>query len=262
MANFETILYTVAEGVATITLNRPAVLNALNDSMGRELIEAFKQAGRNPAVRCVVLTGAGRGFCSGQDLSDFGQRQPGELISDHLRHGYNRLVQQMTTLEKPIIGAINGVAAGAGCGVALATDVRIVSDRASFLLAFSRVGLIPDSGVTWFLPRLVGYARAYMMAITADPVPAAQALAWGLVNEVVPHEQLPEITQAWALRFANGPTRAFGLTKRAMHKTWQQSLAEGLEYEALLQDIAGGSADFMEGVSAFLQKRPPHYTGQ
>ena len=138
---YSTILYDVTEGVATITLNRPQVLNALTDELGQELMDAFKRAGRDAAVRCLVLTGAGRGFCSGQDLGNMQQRTPGELISDHLRQGYNQLVTQMVTLEKPIIGAINGVAAGAGCGVALATDIRIISEQASFMLPFSRVGL-------------------------------------------------------------------------------------------------------------------------
>lgn len=259
---YSTILYDVTEGVATITLNRPQVLNALTDELGQELMDAFKRAGRDAAVRCLVLTGAGRGFCSGQDLGNMQQRTPGELISDHLRQGYNQLVTQMVTLEKPIIGAINGVAAGAGCGVALATDIRIVSEQASFMLAFSRVGLLPDSGVTWLLPRLVGYARAYMMAVSAEKIPAATALAWGMVNVVTPHDQLMEVTLAWARRLAAGPTRAFGLTKRAMHATWDKSFAEALEYEALLQDIAAGSRDFMEGVGAFLTKRPPDFRGQ
>lgn len=258
---YSTILYQVSDGVAILTLNRPEVLNALTEKMAHELMDALKRAERDAQVRCLLLTGAGRGFCSGQDLGDMQQREPGELISDHLRRGYNRLVTQMTGLEKPIIGAINGVAAGAGCGVALAADVRIASEQASFMLAFSRVGLVPDSGVTWLLPRLVGYARAYMMAISAEKIPAAAALAWGMVNEVTPHDQLMEISLAWARRLAAGPTRAFGLTKRAMLAGWNKTLPEALEYEALLQDIAGSSHDFLEGVSAFLTKRPPEFRG-
>jgi 2-(1,2-epoxy-1,2-dihydrophenyl)acetyl-CoA isomerase len=258
---YETILFDIADGVATITLNRPAKLNAFNDKLIAETTQAFKEAGRNNDVRCVVLTGAGRGFSSGQDLSDFKERVDEISIGDHLRHGYHRLVHQMVALEKPIIGAINGVAAGAGLGVALAADIRVAAHDAVFILAFSRIGLIPDSGVNWFLPRLIGYARAYEMAVMADRVPATKALEWGLVNRVVPAEQLPEITAAWARQLADGPTLAFGLTKRAMLRGFDQTIAEALEYEAYLQDVAGGSADNREGVTAFLEKRPPQFTG-
>lgn len=258
---YETILYEVADGVATITLNRPAKLNAFNDRMIGETTDAFKAAGRDDAARCIVITGAGRGFSSGQDLSDFKERGENVSIGEHLRHGYHRLIKQMVTLEKPIIGAINGIAAGAGCGVALAADIRIAADNAGFMLAFSRVGLIPDSGTNWFLPRLIGYSRAYEMAVTADRVTAAQALEWGMVNRVVPAEQLPEITAAWARRLADGPTLAFGLTKRAMNRSWEMNLDEALAYEAYLQEVAGRSADNREGIAAFLEKREARFTG-
>jgi 2-(1,2-epoxy-1,2-dihydrophenyl)acetyl-CoA isomerase len=260
--DYETILHDVSDGVLTITLNRPETLNAFNDQMTAETIDAFKRAGRDDAVRCVVITGAGRGFSSGQDLKSFTKRVDDEQISDHLRRGYNRLITTMTRLEKPVLGAINGVAAGAGCGVALACDIRVASDRASFMQAFSRVGLIPDSGSTWFLPRLIGYARAYQMAVTAEKVDAMRALAWGLVNEVYPADQFEENVAAWALRLAQGPTLAYGLTKRAMYQAMNKSLPEALEYEALLQDVTGSSEDFHEGVAAFLEKRPPHYKGR
>ena len=259
---YETILHDVTDGVATITLNRPSKLNAFNDSMIAETTDALKAAGRDAAVRCVVITGAGRGFSSGQDLSDFQERGESVSIGEHLRHGYHRLIRQMVALEKPIIGAINGIAAGAGCGVALAADIRLAADDASFMLAFSRIGLIPDSGVNWLLPRLVGYARAYEMAITADRVPAAQALEWGLVNRVVPAAQLPEITAAWARRLADGPTLAYGFTKRAMSRGWDMTLNEALEYEAYLQEVAGRSADNREGITAFLEKREVRFTGR
>ncbi|MCB8951854.1 MAG: enoyl-CoA hydratase/isomerase family protein [Ardenticatenales bacterium] len=260
--SYETILFDVHEGVASITLNRPQSLNAFNDQMIAETTDAFKQAGRRADIRCVVITGSGRGFSAGQDLKDVMQRGAGISIGDHLRHGYNQLITRMISLEKPIIGAINGVAAGAGCSVALAADMRLASDRASFIQAFSKVGLVPDSGSTWMLPRLIGYTRAYQMAITAEKVDAATALAWGLVNEVVPADQLPEITMAWALRLAAGPTLAFGLTKRAMWASWGKSLAESLEYEAQLQDIAARSHDSREGIMAFVEKRPANYRGE
>ena len=259
---YETILYAVADGVATITLNRPESLNAFNDAMIAETTAAVKQAGRDSAVRCLVLTGAGRGFSSGQDLKSTEARDDDFAIGDHLRQGYHRLIRQMVGTEKPIIGAINGVAAGAGCGVALATDLRIASDRASFMLAFSRIGLIPDSGVNWLLPRLVGHARAYQMAVTAEKIGAEKALAWGLVNDVVPHAQLEEAVVTLARSLAGGATVAFGLTKRAMWKGWHTDLDEALEYEAHLQQIAARSADFQEGVAAFLEKRPAQFTGR
>jgi len=259
--SYETILYQVSDGVASITLNRPSKLNAFNDRMIGETTDSFKSAGRDAAVRCVVITGAGRGFSSGQDLADFQDRGEDVSIGEHLRHGYHRLIRQMVALEKPIIGSINGIAAGAGCGVAMATDIRIAADSASFMLAFSRIGLIPDSGTNWFLPRLIGYARAYEIALTAERVPASRALEWGMVNYVVPAEQLPEITAAWARRLADGPTLAFGLTKRAMSRGWDMTLDEALEYEAHLQEVAGRSKDNREGITAFVEKREPKFTG-
>jgi 2-(1,2-epoxy-1,2-dihydrophenyl)acetyl-CoA isomerase len=259
---YETILYEVAGGVATITLNRPQTLNAFNDVMIKETTDAFKQAGRDKAVRCVVLTGSGRAFSSGQDLADVSQREGDFSIGSHLRHGYNRLILQMVGLEKPIVGAINGVAAGAGCSVALATDIRIASDKASFIQVFSKVGLIPDSGSTWVLPRLIGYARAYEMAVTADRIGAEKALAWGLVNDVAPADQLMEVVAGWTQALATGPTLAYGLTKRAMQRAWQSSLEESLEYESLLQEVAGRSHDSQEGVRAFVEKREPEFKGE
>jgi len=259
---YETILYAVADGVATITLNRPSKLNAFNDAMIGETLDALRAAGRDAAARCIVLTGAGRAFSSGQDLAASQERTDGASIAEHLRHGYHRLVRQMVTLEKPIVGAINGIAAGAGCGVALAADIRIAADSAAFMLAFSRIGLIPDSGVNWFLPRIIGYSRAYEMAVTAERMPATTALEWGLVSRIVPAEQLPEIAAATARHLAEGPTLAFGLTKRAMQRAWGMSLDEALEYEAYLQEVAGRSADNREGIAAFLEKRPPQFTGR
>lgn len=259
---YETIEFVVSDDVAILTLNRPAKLNAFNDQMIAEATEAFKQCGRDAAVRCVVITGAGRGFSSGQDLGDFQDRGESISIADHLRHGYHKLVKQMVALEKPVIAAVNGVAAGAGCGVALAADIRVASEQASFMLAFSRIGLIPDSGVNWFLPRLIGYARAYEMAITAERVPAAKALEWGMVNRVVPGDQLMEIATAYALQMARGATLAYGLTKRAMTRSIGMNLEEALEYEAQVQEIAGRSADNREGVLAFLEKRDPRFSGR
>ncbi len=252
---YETILFDVKESVATVTLNRPNKLNAFNDQMIDETTAAFKQCGRDKDIRCVVLTGNGRAFSSGQDLGAFTERGDTVSIGEHLRHGYHKLLKQMVQLEKPIICAINGIAAGAACGIALATDIRIAADSASFMLAFSKIGLIPDSGINWLLPRIVGQARAYEM------IPADKALAWGMVNRVVPAGQLAEIATAWAGSLAAGPTLAFGLTKRAMNQAWNTDLFGALEAEAYIQEIAGRTYDNQEGVAAFLEKRPAQFKG-
>ncbi|MCP4416979.1 MAG: 2-(1,2-epoxy-1,2-dihydrophenyl)acetyl-CoA isomerase [Chloroflexi bacterium] len=260
--DYQTILYAVKNGVATITLNRPDKLNAFNDQMVGETTAAFKQASRDKEVRCIVLTGNGRAFSSGQDLAVVMARGDAFSIGEHLRQGYHKLIKQMVQMEKPIIGAINGIAAGAGCGIALATDIRIVADSASFMLAFSKVGLVPDCGTNWLLPRLIGQARAYEMAVTADKIPAEKALDWGMVNRVVPAAQLAETVAAWAGSLATGPTLVYGLTKRAINHAWNTDLFTALEYEAYLQEIAGRSHDNKEGVTAFLEKRPAHFKGE
>jgi len=260
--SYETITYSLNESVATILFNRPESLNAFNDQMIQDTLDALHNSKRDREVRCLVVTGKGRAFSAGQDLKEFQSRDASTSAGEHLRHSYNRIVKAMVTLEKPIIAAVNGVAAGAGCGVALAADIRIASDKASFIQAFSRVGLVPDSGTTWTLTRLIGYARAYEMAVTADRVDADTALEWGLVNRVVPDAQLEEISLALALKLAKGPTLAFGLTKRAMRKSSAISLEEALEYEALLQEHAARSYDSQEGVRAFIEKREPVYKGE
>lgn len=256
----DTILVEQTGGVTTITLNRPEVLNAVNDQMAQELHAALRQAAREAAVRCVVVTGAGRGFCSGQDLRD---RAAGTLsYREHLRTTYNPVILLLRTMEKPVLAAVNGVAAGAGCSLALAADLRIASDRASFIEIFSRVGLVPDSGSMWFLPWLVGVGKALELAYTAEPVDAPEALRLGLVNRVVAHEELMPATMDLAARLASGPTRAYGLTKRGIAYALGASLEQALEYEAQLQEIAGRTADHREGVQSFIEKRPAKFTGQ
>jgi 2-(1,2-epoxy-1,2-dihydrophenyl)acetyl-CoA isomerase len=262
VVSYETILYETAANVATITLNRPDTLNAFNDQMIKEATDAFKQAGRDGSVRVVVITGNGRAFSSGQDLGDVQTRGDGFSIGEHLRLGYHRLIKQMVSLEKPIIAAVNGVAAGAGVGVALAADLRIVSEKASFILAFSRIGLVPDSGTNWFLPRIIGYGRAYELAITGDRLTAQKALEWGVVNVVTPPDNLMETVASWTGPLATGATLAYGLAKRAMHKAWNMTLDEALDYEAHLQEICSRSHDFEEGVSAFLEKREAEFKGE
>lgn len=247
-------------GVMTITLNRPDVLNAVNDQLARELHDALRQASREAAVRALVLTGAGRGFCSGQDLR--GQAAEDRSYREHLRATYNPVILLMRTIEKPVIAAVNGVAAGAGMSLALAADLRIASEKASFIEVFARVGLIPDSGSTYLLTRFVGLGKALELCYTTDPVDAQEALRLGLVNRVVSHEELLPATMALAARLAAGPTRAYGLTKRAVTHGLHAPLDAALEYEAYLQDVAGHSADHREGVAAFLEKRTPKYEGR
>jgi len=260
--SFETIRYELDAGVLTITLNRPEVLNSLNDTMAAELIAAWKQAARDDQVRAVIVTGAGRAFCAGQDLKAISDEAGSRAIGDHLRKTWNPIVARIRQLEKPVIAAVNGAAAGAGCSLALACDLRIAGESARFIQIFSRVGLIPDSGSTFLLPRLVGMARTFEMAFTAEPVDAATAERWGLINRVVPDDRLLDEARALAARLAKGPTRAYGLTKRAVNRALTLDFEGALEYEAYLQDVAGRTADHQEGVRAFLEKRDPQYEGK
>lgn len=256
----DTIALGQANGVLTITLNRPDVLNAVNDLLAKELQDALRQGARDAAVRCLILTGAGRGFCSGADLRD--RAGASTSYREHLQATFNPVILAIRTMEKPVLAAVNGVAAGAGCSLALAADVRVASDRASFIELFSRIGLVPDSGSTWFLPRLVGLGKAFEMTYTADPVDASEALRIGLVNRVVPHDELISKTMELAGRLAAGPTKAYGLTKRAITYALGATLEQALEYEAHVQDVAGATADHREGVAAFLAKRQPKYEGR
>jgi 2-(1,2-epoxy-1,2-dihydrophenyl)acetyl-CoA isomerase len=260
--SYTTILTDLSEGVLTLTFNRPEVLNAFNDLQAEEVQEALKKAERDAAVRCLILTGAGKGFCAGQDLGAIKDRSEAVSFRDHLAHTYNPIVSKLRSIEKPVIGQINGAAAGAGFGLALACDLRYAAAGVKFRMAFSGIGLAPDSGTSFFLPRLIGYARAYEMAITNNPVTSEQALAWGMVNAVFPGDELAAATRALAVKLAGLPTKAFGLTKRAMNKAFQMTIDEALDYEAQLQDIAGHTTDYVEGVAAFLEKRSPKFSGQ
>lgn len=257
----ETVVRSVADGVLTLTLNRPEALNAFTVEMKDALADALKDAARTREVRVVVLTGAGRAFSAGQDLKERQGPDAADLGTE-LRTRYNPLVLAMRRLEKPIIGAINGVAAGAGMSIALACDVIIASDKASFIEAFSRVGLVPDTGSTWLLPRLVGRARAAEMMFTADPIDAAAAERIGLVNRVVPAEKLMDEAHAFAARLAQSAPIALALTKRALNRALDSRLEDALEFEAQLQSIAGRSADHREGTAAFVEKRQPRFTGE
>lgn len=248
-------------GVATVTLNRPDALNALTVPMKQELLGAFRRLEREKAARAVILTGAGRAFCAGQDLRE--RLEPGAApLGVEVRERYNPIIRAMRGLPKPIVGAINGVAAGAGASLAMACDLRIASESASFALAFGRVGLVPDSGASWFLPRLVGAARAAELALLNEPVSAADALMIGLVGRVVPAAELATEAKAVAARLAAGAPKAIALTKRALNAAWDNDLEAALEYEAHLQDLAGRTKDHAEGMAAFMEKRPPRFSGE
>ncbi|WP_448596052.1 enoyl-CoA hydratase-related protein [Thermoflexus hugenholtzii] len=257
---YETLLYEVQNGIATITLNRPDVLNAFNEQMFRELQDVLRAVERDEAVRVAIVTGAGRGFCAGQDLAEMQARyeRPEETMSigEHLRSRYNPLILRIRNTEKPFIAAINGVAAGAGCSLALACDLRVMAETASFVFnAFAKIALIPDSGSTWFLPHLAGYARAFEAATLIDRLDASRALAWGLVNAVVPPDQVMPTAQEWAARLRELPARAVGFLKRALNRALTFTLEQSLDYEAYLQEMAARTPDHRERVEAFLRRR-------
>jgi 2-(1,2-epoxy-1,2-dihydrophenyl)acetyl-CoA isomerase len=258
------LLVTIADGVATLTLNRPDRLNAFTAGLHEALAAALHRAAIDDTVRALLITGAGRGFCAGQDLSER-KSTPGEARRDlgqGLERYYNPLIRRLRGLEKPVVAAVNGVAAGAGAGLALACDIVIAARSASFIEAFSRIGLVPDAGNSWFLPRLAGSARAMAMALTGEAVPAEQAAEWGLIWKAVPDETLMTEARDLAARLARGPTRALGLTKRALNRSSTNDLDAQLDLERDLQREAGSGEDYREGVAAFLEKRPPRFSGR
>ena len=244
--------------VLTITLNRPDVFNAFNAALHTRLHEALQEAA-SPDIRAVVITGAGRGFCSGQDLKEF-QEAPGS-IRDRLEQTYHPNIRLIRALEKPVIAAVNGPCAGAGLSLAAACDIRIATDVATFVPGFIGIGLIPDSGGSWFLHRLLGFARAFEWMTSNRKLTAAEAHAWGLVSEVVEAEAFGARAAELARFYAELPTRGVGLTKRLFEHAYDASLEEQLGLEAELQQEATGTADFAEGVRAFLEKRAPRFSG-
>src|SRR4249920_2073113 len=244
--------------VLTITLNRPDVLNAFTSEMHRQLVGAFKEA-RDPEVRAVVVTGAGRGFCVGQDLNEFGEAA--RDISGRLRRHYHPTVLAVRELEKPVLAAVNGPAAGAGLSFACACDLRIAAESATFVPAFINIGLVPDMGGTFFVCRLLGAARAFEWMTSGRRLIAPEALEWGLVSRVVPDDALAEEAAGWGAELAAMPTRGIALSKRLFDRAERATLEEQLELEAQLQAVATRTDDFREGVAAFLEKRDPRFVG-
>ncbi|TWD87952.1 short chain enoyl-CoA hydratase /enoyl-CoA hydratase [Neobacillus bataviensis] len=256
---YETIFYSVENGVARITLNRPNTLNAFVAQMNMEITKAIKAASSSEEVRCIVITGEGRGFCSGQDLSEVDENMDHGQV---LREKYGPMIKQIYQCEKPIIAAVNGIAAGAGFSLALACDFRLLSDRASFINAFIHIGLIPDSGNSYFLTRLVGEAKALEISILGEKIPADQAHVLGLATKVVSSDNWDAEVNQFAERIAALPTKAVGLIKRTIKATAEQSFTDYLEEEAQGQRIAGLTKDHREGVQAFMEKRKPNFIGK
>jgi 2-(1,2-epoxy-1,2-dihydrophenyl)acetyl-CoA isomerase len=254
----EPVLTSREGAVLTITLNRPDKLNAFNAALHKGLASALREA-RSDEIRAAVITGAGRGFCVGQDLTEF--RDAPDDIADRLRTSYHPNILAIRSLEKPVIAAVNGAAAGAGLSLACACDLRIAADSATFIPAFINIGLIPDSGGSFFIHRLLGNARAFEWMASGRRLTAARAHAWGLVNEVVDDEELPARVAEVAATFATLPTRGVAMTKRLFEGAGARTLEEQLELEAQLQSAATKTDDFREGVAAFLEKRDPNFTG-
>ncbi len=261
---YENILFEVNDGVAVLTLSRPASLNSFTAAMHVEVRDTLQRVKGDRTLRCLVLTGSGRGFCAGQDLSDRAVA-PGEQppdLGESLGKYYNPLVRTLATLEKPVICAVNGVAAGAGVNIALACDIVIAARSAQFIQGFSKIGLVPDCGGTWMLPRLVGRARANGLAMLNPTLSAEQAQRWGMIWQVVDDDRLMEEVMEMARHLAAQPTKGLGLTKRAFNASGGNSFEEQLALEREVQTIAGNSRDYREGVAAFLEKRTPRYMGE
>ncbi|MGA2321742.1 MAG: enoyl-CoA hydratase-related protein [Solirubrobacteraceae bacterium] len=262
----ETVNVSVSDGAATVELNRPQTLNAWNAQLGRDLLAALRRLAGEESVRAVVLTGAGRAFSSGADLKDMsgGETTPDGRpdIYRTLTERYHPIMRAVREMPKPVVAAVNGAAVGIGCSLALCCDLILAAESAYFLLAFVKIGLVPDGGSSLFVPTRVGMARASELAMLGERLPAAQALDWGLINRVLPDARLHAETAALAARLASGPTRSYAGTKRALNSWLYSRMAEQLELEAQLQREMAGSDDFLEGALAFLEKRPPRFAGR
>jgi 2-(1,2-epoxy-1,2-dihydrophenyl)acetyl-CoA isomerase len=265
--SYQTILFEVADGIARLTLNRPDRLNSFNTVMHAEVRAALAslrdEANGSLKARVLVLTGAGRGFCAGQDLGDRAVAPGGAAVDlgESLEKNYKPLVMTLRNLPMPVIGAVNGVAAGAGANIALACDLVVATRSASFIQAFAKLGLVPDSGGTWFLPRLVGTARAMGLAFLADKLSAEQAAQWGLIWRCVEDTEFSGVVDALARQLAAAPTKGLALTKQAIYESWERTLEQQLDAERDAQRELGYTADYLEGVAAFTEKRAPQFKG-
>ncbi|MBB4570959.1 2-(1,2-epoxy-1,2-dihydrophenyl)acetyl-CoA isomerase PaaG [Rhizobium leucaenae] len=262
MLEIDTVLEDFSQGLLRLTLNRPDKLNSFNEDMHLALRRGLERARDDAEIRAVLLTGSGRGFCAGQDLGDRDPRKGTPDLGHTIETYYNPLLRLIRTIEKPIVCAVNGVAAGAGANIALACDITLAARSSRFIQAFAKIGLVPDSGGTWSLPRLIGEARAKALVLTAEPLSAEKAADWGLIWKAVDDEQLLDEATKLGQQLASGPTKGLGLTKRAIQAAATNSLDQQLDLERDLQREAGHSADYAEGVSAFLDKRKPEFKGQ
>jgi 2-(1,2-epoxy-1,2-dihydrophenyl)acetyl-CoA isomerase len=261
---YESIVVEKKNQITRITLNRPQALNAFNDQMGDEFYAALKEAEKDPETRCLIVTGAGRAFSAGEDVSGLKERYAGgshPSLGDHLRKKYHPIIMRMRSMEKPIIARMNGIAAGSGASIALACDIRIASEEAGLKQAFVGVGLVPDSGSSYFLTQTLGPGRALELIMTGRTVSAKEAETLGLVNKTVSATELDKTVDEMAEKLANGPTRALGLSKRVVNQASRLELSDAMEYEAQNQDIAGKTKDHLEATKAFLEKRQPKFSG-
>ncbi|MRI33622.1 2-(1,2-epoxy-1,2-dihydrophenyl)acetyl-CoA isomerase [Endozoicomonas sp. OPT23] len=261
---FETIVYEVTRGVALLTLNRPETLNSFNTLMHEEVRRALSDARDNTEVRCLVITGTGRGFSAGQDLNDRSVKAADEVpdLGESVEKNYNPLIRNIMTLEKPVIAAVNGVAAGAGASIALACDIVIAAESASFVQAFCKIGLVPDSAGTWNLPRMLGLPRAKALAMLGNKLSAEQAEQWGMIWQCVGDDELMPETIHMAEHLANQPTLGLGMTKKLLNESFSNSLHHQLELEKDAMRKLGQSHDYREGVAAFMEKRKPVFRGE
>jgi 2-(1,2-epoxy-1,2-dihydrophenyl)acetyl-CoA isomerase len=259
---YNSLLHTITDGVCTITLNRPDVYNAFNEELSAELIDALKKTGKDESIRAVIITGSGKAFCSGQDLQDVKKADGNRSLGDSVLRRYNPMILGIREMPKPVICRLNGVAAGAGASLAMACDIIVASDTALLVQAFANIGLVLDSGSSFFLPNLIGYHKAFEFCTLGSKVTAAEAFRLGIINKLVPLEELDNAVKEFADRYAAAAPKSMGLIKKMLNKALSSNLRDMLQYEAYSQEIAGMSDDYKEGVAAFLEKRKAVFTGK